>query len=445
MLNTAEIYNPATGTFTAVGHLMTTARAYAAAAPLPNGEVLIVGGEMEGSLQRLNTAEIYNPITRTFSALEHQMTAGRAGPAAAPLPNGEVLIAGGDNLGTLNTAEIYNPITGTFSALEHQMTAGRTDPAADPLPSGEVLIAGGGQGNLAQISTSLDTAELYNPATGTFREVSATMIESRRASAVAPLPNGEILLVGGEGGSTAPESAELFLSAPSAAYSEGLFGAAPLGHAAPAQTITVTNRGAQTLAIFGIALAGADPEEFTVRRNSCSGARLAFNESCSIAVSFTPKATGTQTAFLKLEDNEEEPAEIPLSGEGFPLVPGPQGPTGPQGTQGLSGREGPPGKVEILACKTKVRVVKRHGRRRRVTVKRCSLRPLPKNFKVDGRKIVRLASRGRTFALGRASAGHITLRLLKPLRPGRYTLLVGFGRKSRRASVVVVLERRQGA
>jgi len=60
----AELFNPSTGTFTATGS-MTTSREYGTATLLPNGEVLVVGGD--NSSGDLSSAELYNPATGTFS------------------------------------------------------------------------------------------------------------------------------------------------------------------------------------------------------------------------------------------------------------------------------------------------------------------------------------------------------------------------------------------
>ena len=57
------------------------------------------------------------------------MTAARYGAVAAPLPDGDVLIAGGySQLGFLSSAEVFDPSTGTFTALpaldDHRVRGG---------------------------------------------------------------------------------------------------------------------------------------------------------------------------------------------------------------------------------------------------------------------------------------------------------------------------------
>lgn len=88
---------------------MTTPRAFASASPLPNGEVLIAGGTNSGASLRLASAELFDPATGTFSAQGvGEMTTGRMTAAAAPLPDGDVLIAGGAGAaGELSSAELF--------------------------------------------------------------------------------------------------------------------------------------------------------------------------------------------------------------------------------------------------------------------------------------------------------------------------------------------------
>jgi hypothetical protein len=93
---------------------------------------------------------------------------------ATLLANGNVLIGFGINLfGFLSSAELYDPITGTFSATG-STTTGRLIPSATLLPNGKVLIAGG-----QNSSRFLSSAELYDVGDG--------YAESRRP-VISPTP-----------------------------------------------------------------------------------------------------------------------------------------------------------------------------------------------------------------------------------------------------------------
>jgi len=95
----------------------------------------------------------------------------------AQWPNGKVLIAGGDypptNQGFPGTAEVFDPVTGTFTATG-VMNEFREAPSVTLLNDGTVLVAGGGAGSLGSgiDQTSLNSVELYDPASGTFALVS---------------------------------------------------------------------------------------------------------------------------------------------------------------------------------------------------------------------------------------------------------------------------------
>jgi hypothetical protein len=216
-VSSSEIYDPATGLWT-VAAAMSTWRSGAMAVLLNNGKVLYAGGNNFQSLAVPETtyypfADLYNPSTDTWSS-GGTMNEKRHSHTITLLPNGQVLVAGGNNgVINVNTAELYNPETNTWSNTG-SMVAAKLRHTATLLNNGQVLVSGGVNSSPILTSTQiLSIAELYDPALGNW-QTTASLNIGRYAHKANLLPNGKVVVTGGvvpsDAGNIATASAEYY-------------------------------------------------------------------------------------------------------------------------------------------------------------------------------------------------------------------------------------------
>ncbi len=156
----AEIWDPVSATFTATG-VMTSfldGRFGATATLLNDGSVLVAGGE-DRNAALLTSAERFDEASGTFTAVGNLGTA-RYGAGAALLADGKVLIVGGADpanpSNSIVSAEIYDPATSQFTPAANLASA-RSDASVIALRGGRVLCAGGDDLD----GTPMSSAELY--------------------------------------------------------------------------------------------------------------------------------------------------------------------------------------------------------------------------------------------------------------------------------------------
>jgi WD40 repeat protein len=178
-------YGRGPGSWTPTGS-MQVGRDDSTATLLADGDVLVAGGENLDIGISLSDAELYHPATGGFGETGSLRVA-RAGAAGALLADGDVLVAGGlSNADTaLSSAELYDTGTGTWK-LTTPMKAAATRLTATVLADGDVLVTG-----------FFDTPpELYDPPTSTWTDTGPLPVAGEDATATM-LADGDVLVAGG--------------------------------------------------------------------------------------------------------------------------------------------------------------------------------------------------------------------------------------------------------
>lgn len=212
-LDGVEVYDTAGGAWTPLPALAEARRRHTATLvgsgePRSRRAILIAGGEGEGG--PLRSAALFEGGEWAPAG---EMAAPRVGHTATRLGDGPVLIAGGgDGAAALASVERYDPGTGLWSQGVEAMRAARACHTATLLSDGRVLVVGGrsGAGACGGGGEALSSAEIHDPETGAWCELSTGMFEGRAGHTATLLDNGMVLIAGGEGAAGSLSSVELY-------------------------------------------------------------------------------------------------------------------------------------------------------------------------------------------------------------------------------------------
>jgi len=199
-LSSCELFDPETGLWNPTGSMRVPRRNHAVVR-LADGRVLAVGGTHGVAMGALADAEVYAPDTGTWTQVAPMVEA-RNDPAALLLPDGRVLVAGGTDVDRrpLRSAELFDPAGGTWTPASAPAFVRGGSGTAVLLPNGKALFVSGLQ------------AELYDIATGTWEKAGpagGAAGTHRLGHSVTPLPDGRVLVVGG-GTARAASTAEVY-------------------------------------------------------------------------------------------------------------------------------------------------------------------------------------------------------------------------------------------
>ena len=188
-LANAELYDPATGVWTPTGSL-NIPRFRHTAHLLANGKVLVISGDNQNYTAFYNP-ELYDPATGTWTNAGNINNA-RARHTSTLLPDGRILIAGGSTLffNWSPSVEIYDPVSETSTNVG-DLNTGRNQHTATLLLNGKVLVVAGRDGT----NNASGTAELCDPVSGTC--VNTGSLIPRYQHKATLLPDGKVLVTGG--------------------------------------------------------------------------------------------------------------------------------------------------------------------------------------------------------------------------------------------------------
>ncbi|UXI65888.1 PKD domain-containing protein [Tahibacter amnicola] len=195
----SQVFDPTTSTF---GQRISlpTQRSSPAIALLPDGRVLMAGGQTTSNVI-VPSADIWDPATNTWTPTGAMATA-RTGGSATRLADGRILVAGGHNsAGKQGGVEVFDPATLTFSATG-SLAIPRSGHTAIALADGGVLVSGGYTN-----ASVTSTMERYDPVAGTWSSAGSLASSRTRFFSSTLLDNGNVLFAGGPNAMT---SAELY-------------------------------------------------------------------------------------------------------------------------------------------------------------------------------------------------------------------------------------------
>jgi len=202
-LSTCELMDPRTKIWTPTGS-MNSPRANHTATLLPNGNVLVAGGTTPSGIA-VSSAEIYYPDTQRWVPTS-SMSIPRQLHTATLMPDGNVLVVGGATLNSYTpTAEIYITSTAYWMTTGSMINSGgRSQHTATLLKSGNVLIAGG-----VNALGAMKQTQIYQYLSNTFI-LGPYLTFARYAHTANLLRDGNVIVIGGSTGADSTKSWEIY-------------------------------------------------------------------------------------------------------------------------------------------------------------------------------------------------------------------------------------------
>jgi hypothetical protein len=198
ILDSSELYDPASGAWTP-GPTLATARTNHTAVKMNDGRVLLIGGGestlngLPAGVGVLASVEIFDPDGDAFSE-GPELLEGRGHHQSVRLGDGRVLVVGGTGAGNVSVLGAETLAPGAQSWIPAGALAdGRSQFGLALRASNDVVVAGGVGSDLVA------SAELFDPASNSWSTL-PSMGSPRLYVGVAPLAAGGVLAAAGIGG-----------------------------------------------------------------------------------------------------------------------------------------------------------------------------------------------------------------------------------------------------
>jgi N-acetylneuraminic acid mutarotase len=213
ILSTVQVYNTTANTWTTktplpVGVWM------AAAVTADNGEIYVFGGSSSGAFYTYNGTQVYDPDADTWSTGADVPT-GKCEFGAVKASNGLIYTIGGSNGTVLSSVEVYNPATDTW-ITKASMPAPKLEFGATVGPDNKIYIIGGGTSLWNDQAPFFNSVEIYDPLTNawTVPAWSESLLTTARKELSAVTANGKIYAIGGSNGAPVNTNEEALITPP---------------------------------------------------------------------------------------------------------------------------------------------------------------------------------------------------------------------------------------
>ena len=199
VLNTLEVFDPSTNTWSTPKTTGTFTARHDLTSCVIDGKIYAIGGG-DGN-KYINTLEVFDPLTNTWSTPKTTGTFTPRSSFCSSVVNGKIYVIGGwDNNGSfITTVQVFDPSANTWTTLK---TAGKffpRDAMASSVINGNIYVIGGDDGNNNPITTN--TLQVFDPSTNTWSTPTTTGTFTPRFLLSAAMVNDNIYVMGGQNSS----------------------------------------------------------------------------------------------------------------------------------------------------------------------------------------------------------------------------------------------------